>query len=194
MPSSPNQVFLTHPVELDGAEIEGGSASPVVDTTTTIPVVVLWNAPSAGDILTAYAVGGRWVSERGSGGTSAGVPCGVCRIPANNLTVSWTNPILGNGSTTLVYSSSTWTSACSNELIYQLSCTSDQVEFRAIYFISAPCPSGTRQYCSNLRPNPFGLTQTGLTCGNHFLLTMTCGDACPILQTNGFTSFTVSNP
>jgi hypothetical protein len=343
MPSQPDHVYLTHPVELDGAEAEGGVASPIVDTSSTIPVVVLWSAPQAGDILTAYAVGGRWVAEVGhsvitncpvcgcatypaalhatstalgaNGGsatltwdganwtgsssyiylgaplqgcspytlpitwtfsaslcelilnwpinTSSGNPCptdvahsngtatqaynvglsvrcnpffvawgpqptngsfslllagntgtsnasvsdagggtvdnrgnccGGCAIPDRNLTVSWTNPIIGNGSTTLFYNSSalTWTSGCSNELVYQLLCTGGQVEFRAIYFISGPCPTGTQQYCSNLRPNPFGLTQTGLTCGSSFLMTMTCGSACPVLQLDGYTGFIVS--
>jgi hypothetical protein len=193
MPSQPDHFYLTHPVELDGTEVEGSTAPPVVDTSVTIPVDVLWSAPHVGDILTAYAVGGRWVAERGSG-QSTGVPCAHCTIPARNLIVSWTNPIIGNGSTTLVYNSSTqtWTSGCSNELIYQLLCSSGQVEFRAIYFISGPCPSGTQQYCSNLRPNPFGLTQTGLTCGSSFLMTMTCQSACPVLQLDGFTGFTVS--
>jgi len=185
-------------VELNGTETEGGSATPVGDTSTTIPVVVLWHSPSAGDILTAYAVGGRWVAERGSSSTtSGGILCGACQIPAKNLTVSWTNPILGNGSETLVYSgvgpTATWASNCSNQLVYSLQCTDGQVEFRATFFVSGPCPTGSSQYCSNLRASPFGLTQTGLTCGDDFLLTMTCGVACPVLQTNGFESFTVSH-
>jgi hypothetical protein len=194
MPSSPDHVYLTHPVELDGVELEGGTASTTVETSTTIPVVVLWNAPNAGDILTAYAVGGRWVTERGGGSGATGYPCGSCLIPAHDLTVSWTNSILGDGSTTLAYSSGTWTSGCSNELIYQLLCTSNQVDFRVIYFISGPCPTGTRQYCSTLRPTPFRLTQTGPACGANFLLTCTVGaTACPILSANGFSNFTVSD-
>jgi hypothetical protein len=120
MPSSPDHEYLTHPVELDGAELEGSAASITVETSTIIPVAVLWNTPNAGDILTAYAVGGRWVTERGGGSGATGYPCGSCRIPAHDLTVGCTNPILGNGSSTLIYSSGTWTSGCSNELVYQL--------------------------------------------------------------------------
>ena len=41
-------------------------ATPVVDASQSIVVDVLGHAPSAGDILTAYAVGGRWVAERGA--------------------------------------------------------------------------------------------------------------------------------
>ena len=69
-----------------------------------------------------------------------------------------------------------------------------QMGLRVIYYISAPCPLGTTQYCSNLRTNPFGLTQTGLTCGDGFRLSMTCGDACPTLQINGYRNFTITNP
>ena len=73
MPTAADRVYLTHPVELDGAETEGGAASPYVDTLTTIPVVVLWHAPAVGDQLVATAVGGRWVAEK------TGVPAPACR-------------------------------------------------------------------------------------------------------------------
>jgi hypothetical protein len=68
MGAAPDLFYLTHPVELDGSEVEGGTGTPVVDTDQTIPVVVLWHAPAVGDLLTAYAVGGRWVAERGGAG------------------------------------------------------------------------------------------------------------------------------
>src|ERR1700722_4500083 len=67
MPSSPDHFFLAYPIELDGAETEGGTGTPVDDTSQPIIVDVLGHVPSAGDILTAYAIGGRWVAERGSG-------------------------------------------------------------------------------------------------------------------------------
>lgn len=73
MPASNDHFFATHPVEINGSETEGGAGTPVVDTSTTLYVDVLGTTvPSVGDILTAYAVGGRWVAERGSGG------CGCC--------------------------------------------------------------------------------------------------------------------
>jgi hypothetical protein len=195
IPTSPDKVYLTHPVELDGTETEGGSANPNVDTSTTIPVVVLWDAPQAGDLLTAYAVGGRWVAERAAPSGQTGYPCGQCQIPRKNLTVSWTNLILGNGSTTLVYSSSPttqWISACTNQLLYELVCTQNQVEFRVNYFLSGSCPSGQSQFCSTIRSNPSSLTQTNLTC-SPFLLTCTVTSAsCSNLATYGYTGFTVS--
>jgi len=63
MPSEPDHFYLTNPAYLNGAETEGGTGSPSVDTSQTIVVDVLGKAPSAGDYLTAYAVGGRWVAE-----------------------------------------------------------------------------------------------------------------------------------
>ena len=77
MPDQPDHIFLTHPVELDGAEAEGGPSSPNVDTSATIPVVVLRDSPQVGDLLVASSVGGRWVAERTGGHTTVCVSvCG----------------------------------------------------------------------------------------------------------------------
>jgi hypothetical protein len=195
MPTQASCVYLTNPVELDGNESEGGSATANVDTSTTIPVVVLWGAPQVGDLLTAYAVGGRWVAERSGASIQLGYPCGECRIPQQNLTVSWTNLILGNGSTPLVYSgtpTTQWLSACSNQLLYELVCTQNQVELRVYFFVSGSCPSGQSQYCSTIRSNPFGLTQTNLSCSPLLLTCTVTSASCPNLASNGYTSFTIS--
>jgi hypothetical protein len=82
MASQSDHIFLTHPVELDGTEVEGGAASPNVDTSVTIPVVVLWDVPEVGDILVASAVGGRWVAERGGGSQTT-----ICVAVCGNLPV-----------------------------------------------------------------------------------------------------------
>ena len=123
-----------------------------------------------------------------------GFLCGSCTIPQQDLTLSWTNPIIGDGSTTLTYTApSTWISACTHNLIYQLLCTGAQPELRVYYFLSGSCPDGESQYCSTIRSNPFHLVKTGLTCGPSFLMTATCDDTgCPNLNGNGYTSFTVS--
>ncbi len=195
MPNSAGLVYLTHPAELDGLEAEGGSAFPNVDTTTTIPVVVLSRAAQAGDFLTAYAVGGRWVAERTGSSSQTGYPCGQCLIPLTNLTVSWANPILGNGTATLVYSgtpTTQWISSCTNQLLFELLCTQGVVEFRVYYFLSGSCPNGQSQYCSTIRSIPYKLTQTSLTC-SPFLLNCTITSAsCPNLAAFGYTGFTVS--
>lgn len=125
-----------------------------------------------------------------------GVTCGVCSIPANDLTVHWTNGILGNGSTTLVYQGGTvWKSACSNELTYRLFCFGTLLAFQAIYYISQPCPNGTTGNCQNGGGSGNALTVTSLTCGDSFEMDLTCdGTNCPILNANGFTSFKITNP
>jgi hypothetical protein len=72
MPSEPDRFYLTHPAYLNGAETEGGAGSLSVDTSQTIVVDVLGKAPSAGEYLTAYAVGGRWLADLTSNQTSKG--------------------------------------------------------------------------------------------------------------------------
>lgn len=139
------------------------------------------------------AFGGAWGSCCCSGG--GGYTCGSCTIPQTNLTVDYTNLILGNGSATLVYSSSPttqWESACTNQLLYLLVCTQNQVEFRVYYFVSGSCPTGQSQYCSTIRSNPFRLVQTSLTCSPSFDLECdVTGTSCPNLSSNGYTHFSV---
>jgi len=63
MVSQPDHFFLSHPVYLNGVAAEGGLGGPSVDVSQTIVVDVIGKAPSVGDQLVAYAVGGRWVAE-----------------------------------------------------------------------------------------------------------------------------------
>jgi hypothetical protein len=107
MPTQPDHIFLTHPVELDGSEVEGGLASTNVNTSATIPVVVLWGAPQVGDLLVATSVGGRWVAERAVGGRTT-ICLTVCSpaIPVYGAVVT-----IKNGSTT-VASGTTGTGGC----------------------------------------------------------------------------------
>jgi hypothetical protein len=194
MPTAPDYFYLSHPVELGGTEIEGGSGSPVVDTSQTIPLVVLGEAPSAGDILTAYAVGGRWVAERGAAGLGS-LACSPCSIPHQNLTVSWVNTLLGNGQAVLVYTAfpTSWTSGCANGLQFKLLCTGGQVEFRAIYWTSGACPGpGQTQYCSNLRATPFGLALSSSNCTPLSLTFTISSVTCPAISASGYTSFTIT--
>jgi hypothetical protein len=124
-----------------------------------------------------------------------GYSCGACSIPQQDLVISWDNLISGPGSATLVYSGSptTWNSGCVDQLIYELLCTSNAVEFRVYYFLSGSCPTGQSQYCSTIGTAPYALTQTGLTCGSSFLLTCTVSSSsCPTLASYGYTDFTVS--
>ena len=192
MGAAANLYYLTHPVLLTGTESEGGAATLTVDSATTVPVVVLQNAPSVGDYLTAYAVGGRWVAERGGMSGGGGTLCSPCTIPNSDLTLSWTNILTGDGSTTLTYSGGVWASGCVDDgLTFQLSCTLGSIELRAIFWTGEDC-TGESNYCSNLRSSPLTLTQTGFTC-SPFSVTFTVGeDGCNELYSVGNTTFTVT--
>jgi hypothetical protein len=198
MPSSPDHYYLGYSVTASGTESEGGAGTTTPDTANVIVVDVLGHAPSVGDILLAYAVGDRWVAEResGSGGGGGSVSCSPCAIPAEDLTISWVNPITGNGSTTLSYASgggsSSWDSECSLGLLYQLACNAGEIELRVFYFISGTCPDGQSAYCSNLRTAPFGLTLASYACSPFSLVFQTTLHSCPVLVNNGYESFTVT--
>jgi hypothetical protein len=200
MGNAPDLFYLSHPVELDGSEIEGAAGTPTADTTQTIPVVVLGHVPSVGDILPAFAVGGRWVAERGGSG-SLSFPCSPCTIPDQSLTISWVNPLAGNGSDTLVYSTSgpSWATGCSggagvgNQLLFKVFCTGGQIELRVYYFVSGSCPTGQSNYCSNLRSQGSQLILSHYTCGSGFTLVFSLTtQSCPTLSASGFTSFVIS--
>ncbi len=195
MPSSPDHFFLAHPVELDGAEVEGGAASPTIDSSQTIVVDVLGSTPSAGDIMSAYMVGGRWVAERSGTGSTGAVTCSPCSIPKQNLIVSWINILSGNGSTNLTYTPSppSWKSACSNGLQYILVCTSGQIELQVTYWVSGSCPGpGTTQYCSNLRNAPLGLIISSYSCSPFAVTFGVTSSSCPTITSSGYTQFTIT--
>jgi hypothetical protein len=142
MPTTTEKVFLVNPVRLDGSESEGSTASVLVDPTRTIPVVLVGHTPPvAGDLILAHASGGRWVAERGA--PAASLSCSPCPIPKRNLTVSWSNYVLGSGSAPLVYSPpGQWNSGCVNQLLFSLSCSGSLILFTATYFLSGSCPGG----------------------------------------------------
>jgi hypothetical protein len=118
--------------------------------------------------------------------------CGQCPVPQVDMTVAWTNPITGDGSTTMKFSGGFWQSECSNNVIYEMSCANTQMEFRVRYFTVGPCPTGQSERCSNLAPAPFKLIQTTLRCGYNFEMDLACDAACPALQLAGFRTFKVT--
>jgi hypothetical protein len=107
MPTQPDHVFLTHPVELDGFEVEAGPASTNVDTSATIPVVVLWNAPQVADLLVASSVGGRWVAERSGACTVV-----VCVVQCGTVPVYGAVVTILDGSGAVVAQCTTGTTGC----------------------------------------------------------------------------------
>ena len=102
--------------------------------------------------------------------------------------------ISGNGSTALTYTTTpaSWTSGCSNGLLYKLLCTGGQVELRVIYFTTGTCPTGTQQYCSNLRVTPYGLTLSSYTCSPFSMTFLSKSAACPAITNSGYTQFTIT--
>ena len=99
MPGSPELFYFTHPVLLSGAETEGGSATLTADTATTVPVVVLGGIPSVGDYLTAYAVGGRWVSELKGCKITINVKCSGANVSGDTVTLKKGGTTLATGTT-----------------------------------------------------------------------------------------------
>jgi hypothetical protein len=165
MPTQPNYVFLTHPVDLDGAEVEAGTASPNVDTSTTIPVVILWHAPQVGDLLIANAVGGRWVAERGGGCNST-----ICVTACSSVPVYGAVVEILSGST-VVASCTTGSTGC---------CT---LPVCGTYTVQVTF-GGTVQYSASRTLSSGGTTtialgSSGLVCCGGFMIpqTLTLTDA-----------------
>ncbi len=134
------------------------------------------------------------------GGSVPTYPCGPCNIPKANLTLSWVNTlVIGNGSTTLTYSSvgPSWASGCVHGLKYSFACTSGTDELRVTFWTSGACPGpGQTSFCSNLLAAPFTLVLFSHTC-SPFSMTYhidALGVDCPVISSSGYTSFTVTYP
>ena len=78
--------------------------------------------------------------------------------------------------------------ACS----YTCVCTGGQVELRVIYFTTGSCPTGTQQYCSNLRATPFGLTLSSYSCSPFSMTFLSSSSGCPTITNSGYTQFTIT--
>jgi hypothetical protein len=192
MPTATDHVFLVSPARLDGAEAEGGAASISSDPARTVPVVVIGSrVPSLGDVVIALSLGGRWVAESGPGQGS--LDCWPCPIPQKDLTVSWTNPVLGNGSATLAYRPpSLWASSCAHGLLYTLSCPGSILQFGVTYFLSGNCPTGQQQTCSSAGAPPLSLRLSEYLCSPLYLKYVISGTGCPVLGSSGYSSFVVT--
>jgi hypothetical protein len=159
----------------------------------------------------AAAAGGVFMGGLGTLGCGTGCGCapdacclGVCSpcaIPEKDLTISWVNPLAGNGSDMLVYGGAgTWTTGCSggagggNQLIFSLSCTGGQTDFRATYFVTGSCPTGQSNYCGSLRASGFKLNLGTSTCSPYSVQYTLSNTSCPAISASGFTSFTISDP
>jgi hypothetical protein len=120
--------------------------------------------------------------------------CGACQIPERNLTLSWTNPISGPGSTTLNFQSCIlWNTPCVNQNQYKLECAGGVLKFTVTYQLSGACPGGLQSTCVTSGTAGHKLDPGTPACGAGFLWAITVnGTDCPALFTSGFTSFTIS--
>jgi hypothetical protein len=197
MPSSPDHFYLGYPVEAGGAETEGGATSFAADSTNSIVVDVLGHAPSVGDILIAYAIGGRWVPERGGSSGGGSVTCTPCSLPKSDLTISWVNAFTGAGTATMTWSApggiNQWVSGCEGNVVYELYCTGSTMEFRVVYCLSGFCPDCPTAYCSNLRGEPLGLTLISSSCSPLSLTFQATEESCPALTENGYEDWTITS-
>jgi hypothetical protein len=142
MPTSPDHYFYGHPVQLGGEETEGGAWTLTVDAANTYVVDVLHNAPSVGDVLMAYAIGGRWVAERGASNPTYECMCGAlpCNLPWVDLTLSWTEGPDGAGSTTLFWTGNSWISDCADDIIWSIDCSDESDVLHATQYTA--CEDG----------------------------------------------------
>jgi hypothetical protein len=120
--------------------------------------------------------------------------------PAATVTVSWTNKIHGDGSTTLAYRGrgrdgrERWASGNARELVHELyRDRAGRLEYRITYYLSGAYPTGQSQYASTGGRPPFRLDPAGAVCGPGLPMAIaTDAKACPVLSAYGFTGFVVS--
>ena len=119
-----------------------------------------------------------------------------CNLPLTDLTVSYVNPVSGNGSFTLPYTgSNSWQCQCCGpgSLIYGLACNSpNTLQFTVTYFTGGTCPTGTTATCSNDGGPGNQLTLSSYTCSPLSLTFTATEGGCPVLVNGGFESFTIS--
>ncbi|WP_165253077.1 hypothetical protein [Paludisphaera soli] len=192
IPTTSDRVFLVNPARLGGGESEGATAGVAVDSSRSIPVAVVGAiVPKAGDLIQAFAVGGRWVAAMHR---SSPIPvCGTCTAPQRDLVVSWTNALLGSGTTPLIYNGADeWTSSCANHLIFRLICRDGTASFRVAYYTAGNCPGGQAATCTSPGQSPLGLSPSLSSC-TPFMLQYNLGaGTCPTLASQGYTRFTVT--
>lgn len=103
-PTATGRYYLVNPVQVTGAESEGGSATLTADTSSTFAVLVTRGVPALGTNLVARSIGGRWVAEIKAATASCG---GVLTVTVTCVFGPFTTPIAGatvtitQGATTL---------------------------------------------------------------------------------------------
>lgn len=108
MPSTVPAFFAVHPVDIGGAEVEGGSITFTESTGVVYFLVIGPDVPEVGDVLSADSCGGRWVAEHQVGEEAADVVIADCGCDTTPVTLYMhaTRPDLNSGlfnDATLVY-------------------------------------------------------------------------------------------
>jgi hypothetical protein len=221
MPRTVPAWFLTNPADFGCDETEGAGCSPRIDTTSTVPVLVLGpKVPSVGDLLPARMIGGKWVTGSGGGGGGGVISCSPCNIPAEDLTLSWSATGLGPspivGSMPLTFTGTDWESSCQwippapfggpggsigsffNGKIV-LICFGGVITFRLINYAFPPgataptCNTGTSEFCGT-DINPGKITFVSHTCSPFHLVFNSFGTSvsCNTRGLNGTYTWTVT--
>lgn len=188
IPTALDRVFLTHPVTVAADESEGATIAYDTDTTSVIPVVVVGTiTPVDGDLLFAESISGRWLADN-TGTPATCLSCGPVCIPKRNLTLSWTNVLIGGGTTLLTFDGvSVWESGCANQCIFRLECVAGSPIFTVTYFPSGGCPTGSSSTCDSAG----GALNVVTMISSPFVVAYgTAG--CSTLATQGYTLFTIT--
>lgn len=157
MPSTGDHYFLGHPVALGGAETEGGTGAPVIDTATSVPFIAIRNPFQVGDLVVATACGGRWVAEKGGcADVTFHVTCSAASVTGATVTVSDSGGQVASGTTD------------------STGAVSLRIPGSGTYTVTATGGTCTETYTATM----------ALTCGNSYALDCCCSvtvcvTACP---------------
>jgi hypothetical protein len=137
----------------------------------------------------------------GGGPPPSSLDCCPCKLPTNNLVLSWTNSISGPGSAVLTWNSGTsnWTTTCiSNAQPFYIKATMicfvaglvKNTQLTITSYTGAGC-TGTPTSCGFVSSNSAYAFWNCNPFSVGFNINAAAG--CPSLQALGFTSFTVSD-
>jgi hypothetical protein len=174
--------FLTNPVVFTGAETEGASSTPTVDSSTSVPVLALGpNVPVSGDMLPARMIGGIWVAQKCTSGSTPVInPCTACVLtpgpqtctitasggrssPPCDATVSCLDASAGGGTLPQFYG--TFNGICDPGTITDGECTGSSFFCEIVQaFACTTAPGG-------------GITVASLSC-DPFVLVLSVDPAC----------------
>jgi hypothetical protein len=98
VPTTADVFVAIHPVDVLGAETEGGAGTLVVNTAVTVFSYIIGVPPAAGDFVLARWMGNRWAAERwGTGGSIIIIVPGCpCASQPATITMTSSKPLSNN--------------------------------------------------------------------------------------------------